>query len=172
MDIIEELKAWVRRVMGETRYHKKYPCEVVDQAEDYTLSLRPDDPSIAGDGLDGVPIRHGIPGVKVRVSPGARVQLGFENGKPDKRYASLFEDDPDSVIDVDFEPGGLHAPVARVGDAVDVFLEPGVPIPITGSFTIPGAPPIVATFNPGTFVTLTSPVLGVISGPGNAKFKA
>lgn len=169
MDVIEELKAWVRRVMGETRYHKKYPCEVVDQAEDYTLSLRPDDPSIAGDGLDGVPIRHGVPGIRVRVSPGARVQLGFENGKPDKRYASLFEDDPDTVIGVEFVPGGNAAPVARVGDSVDVFLETGVPIVISGTVTSPVLGPTPAPFS--GIITITTPVIGVIAS-GNPDFTA
>ena len=69
-------------------YLALYPCKVVSQGADDTLELQPDDARIPG--LSKVPIRHGLPGVKVKVNSGARILLGFENGDPRQPYAALW----------------------------------------------------------------------------------
>lgn len=70
------------------KYRTAYPCEIVRQADDGTVDLRPDDTSMPS--LTGVQIR-GLPGVSVKVKPGARALLQFEGGRPTKPICTLFE---------------------------------------------------------------------------------
>ncbi len=74
-------------------YTKIYPSVVVAQNADGTLQLLADNPKVRGTGHNNIRIRHGLPGVSVEVSAGARVRLGFENGKPGEPYASLWDTD-------------------------------------------------------------------------------
>jgi hypothetical protein len=96
---------------------------------DGTLDLLPDDPRVRGTGLSRVPIRHGLPGVTVRVVTGSRVLLGFVEGDPRKPYASLWQ--PGSIEEVSFDGG--TAGVARIGDIV-VCSWPAS-LPFTGTLT-------------------------------------
>lgn len=86
-DIIENL------VGRQIDYTKMYPAVVVKQNSDGTLQLLVDDTKTRGTGHNNIPIRHGLPGVSVTVSQGARVRLGFENGKPSAPYAALWDTD-------------------------------------------------------------------------------
>jgi hypothetical protein len=148
----------VRAFMGDVTYHKHYPCSVQGQ-DGMTLDLLPDDEAIRGPGgLQGVPIRHGLPGVSVMVKPGARVLLGFEAGDPRKPYASLWESDPGVVLAV-MLPGDKR-PIARKGDSVLVFINPAVPIAMSG--LINGVTPFLGT------IQITTPVTGIIQD-GNPK---
>lgn len=67
-----------------------YPATVVSQGDDGTVDLKPDSKRF-GVGLAMVPIRHGLPGVSVRVKVGARVLLAFEGGDPQRPYCALWE---------------------------------------------------------------------------------
>jgi hypothetical protein len=153
----EGLAAFIRWVMRDVTYHKQYPCTVQSQSG-MTVDLMPDDESIAGSGLSGVPLRVGLPGWEVTLAPRSRVMLSFDNGDPKKPAAALF--DPGSVIDLSFD-GGTRG-VARIGDPVLVFINPAIPIPMTG--TVGGAPFV------GT-IQITSTVSGIIQS-GNPKLRA
>lgn len=124
-----------------------YPARVVSQGDDGTLDIKPDALKL-GAGLAMVPVRHGLPGVTVRVRPGARVLLGFEGGDITRPFAALWE------------AGGLESltitattkiiakapqvflgdetdarPIARAGDLVEVYMPavpPLPPIPLQG----------------------------------------
>lgn len=109
--IKEPFARLVRWVMRDAVYQRLYPARVVGQAPGGgRLDLLPDDERIRGVGTQGVPIRHGLPGVSVEVPVGARVMLGFEEGNPAKPYAALWEGvTPFTLINVgDFhvETGG------------------------------------------------------------------
>ena len=150
MDIRSSLEAFIRLVMRDTVYHRVYPCSVQGQSSDLkTLDLLPDDAEIRGTGLQSVPIRHGLPGVEVKVPVGARVLLGFEAGDPERPYAALWE--PGSIEQIIFDGG--TKPIARKGDAVTCFWPPSVPIVGTVG-------PAVLT---GGLITITSPASGVIT---------
>jgi hypothetical protein len=142
MSARESLATFIRWVMRDTRYLGTYACTVQGQVGNL-LDLLPDDEELAGRGLSGVPIRHGLPGCTVSVRTGARVLLAFEGGKPTEPYAALW--DSGSVISVEFE-GGLSAPVARAGDTVYIVLPftpvsaSPTPFPVTG---------VIQTGNPG-----------------------
>lgn len=117
-----------------------YPARVVSMGDDGTVDVKPDD-ARWGAGLAMVPIRHGLPGVSVRVRPGARVLLGFEAGDVRHPYCALWE--PGSLDTLTVEASvslTLKAPsvvvaqttslarrVARMGDLVKVTFVSGAP---------------------------------------------
>jgi hypothetical protein len=73
---------------------------VLGPSEDGTLELRPDNPRVPG--LSKVPLRLGVPGVRVIVLPGARVLVGFEGGDPSRPVASLWE--RQSCVEIALDP--------------------------------------------------------------------
>lgn len=123
------LERIIESIFPERIYLRSYECSVERQADDGSLDLLPDDAVIRGLGLQGVPIYHGLPGVTVRVVPGARVLLQFVAGDPAKPYASLWRSG--DIVDISFNGG--TAPVARQGDAVAVYWPASVPV--TGAVT-------------------------------------
>jgi hypothetical protein len=141
--VLDRFKAaleWVVESIVGARldYLARYPARVVSQDGSGKLELLPDDPRIPG--IPGVPIRVGVPGLKLTVPPGARVLLAFEgNGDPSRPIAELWESG--TPLTVTFEaaqnititsPVALdlgEAPrmgVARQGDPVQAGPWPGV----------------------------------------------
>lgn len=144
----------IRSLTRDMKYFKNYQCTVAAQSSDWkTLDLVPDDEAIRGDGLKGVPIRHGLPGCRVKVPVGSRVLLGFESGSSTRPFAALW--DPGSVEVIVLAEGSQ--PVARVGDQVSVFWP--------SSMSITAVTPMGAL--EGT-VSITTPGIGVIES-GNEK---
>lgn len=89
--LANSLAAIARREVARFDYNALYPAEVQAQRGDGSLDLR-----LLGDAMvapPSVPIRIGIPGVSVKVIPGARVLLGFEAGDPSRPYAALWGED-------------------------------------------------------------------------------
>ncbi len=137
-----------------------YPARVVSQQDDGTLDVKPDD-TRWGPGLSRVPVRHGLPGVSVRVRQGARILVGFEGGDITRPFASLWEPGSLDTLTVEAsvklllkapsvvaaEVEGDARPVARVGDLVKV------------AFVMTA---------PGTLLE----AVGYISGDGSQKFSA
>jgi hypothetical protein len=108
---LERLIRWVTR---DSLYLGQYTAAVVAQSADGTLDLLPDDFRLRAQGLQAVPIRHGLPGVKVQVAPGERVLLGFENGDPRLPYAALWHEG--QVLSVEIG-GTLPVAMAALVDA-------------------------------------------------------
>lgn len=98
----------VRYLKRDTLFQSTYTAEVVSQAADGTLDLLPDDDRLRAQGLQAVPIRHGLPGVEVEVPAGERVLLAFDGGDPAKPYASLWHEGQVTAV--------------RIGGAVAVAL--------------------------------------------------
>lgn len=146
--LLATIERVVRAIVGDTKYFKQWPCTVQGQEGDGPLDLLPDDAEIAGPGgLQGVPIRHGLPGITVEVETGARVLLGFEAGDPSRPYAALWENATIKAIRFD----GGDKPIAREGDPTSFFFPPNCVV--TG--TIAGNPFV------GT-MTIATPGVGVI----------
>ncbi len=82
-------EALVNRLLNRLPYHALWPARVISQGTDGTLEVFLDDESMPHE--VGVPIRLGIPGTEVKVKPGSRVLIGYEQGNPSKPYASLWE---------------------------------------------------------------------------------
>jgi len=81
-----------RATEGALTYAQWYPSRVVRQDGDGSVHIYPDDARMRGNGLTHVPVRHGIPGLKVKLVPGERVLLFFENGNPKQPAAALWPD--------------------------------------------------------------------------------
>lgn len=91
--VAEDLAALVaQQVDAAVDYSRMYPSKVLRQAGDGTLELLPDNDKLRGSGLTRVPIRHGIPGLRVKVSSGVKVQLFFEGADPKLPAAALWPD--------------------------------------------------------------------------------
>lgn len=89
MDRIKRALAdFVDAIMSRVDYHALYPAKVVSQSGTL-VDVVVDDTRFGS--LTKVPIRTFAPDVVVTVSPNARVLIGFENGKPDQPYASLWQ---------------------------------------------------------------------------------
>ncbi len=155
--------ATLNRILGHIRrkidYSRLYRARVSLQNSDGSLQLVPDDEKVKGGGLDKVPLRHGLPGLKVLLKPGARVMLGWDGGDPSDPFAALC-DESTPFVSIAFE--GTGGGIARIGDSVQVFFPPSCPI--VGTITPPGS----AFAGVVTFVT---PGFGIIE-TGNPKVTA
>lgn len=156
------LSAFIKSVSGrQLDPGRLYPCTVVTQAADLTLSVKPDDTTVLpGSGLSSVPIRHGLPGFKVKVPRGARVRVGFDGGDPSRPFATLW--DEGNVTEVAFDGGAED--VARTNDTTSsgtLAFDPLIP---SLTYTPPGGPPTPVT-------PVGVPLTGFITS-GNPKLKA
>jgi hypothetical protein len=122
------LNRFLRPLRTEIDYTKKYRCRVSAQNSDRTLQLVPDDPKMKGQGLDRVPIRVGLPGMKIFVESGARCNLGFENGDPSQPYATDWDEDCPLLR---WELNGAKGAIAGVGAVVETIF-PYTPAPLPG----------------------------------------
>lgn len=137
MTTLSDGKAWllaiVEAALERTDYHAEYVARVVAQGSNGLLSVVPDDKRIPP--MVDVPIRYGVPGISAKVESGARVLIAFEGGDRRRPIATVWEsaaltelritsttkvvlDCPDVNIG-----DGSGAPVARVGDPVDVVFD-------------------------------------------------
>lgn len=85
------LAAFLGPAEKRIRYSRSYSARVVKQNGDGTLQVLPDDSMFKGSGVDQVKIRLGVPGT-CTVPKGARVELQFEGGDPQKPIATAFFD--------------------------------------------------------------------------------
>lgn len=83
------LFALMRASQPTIAYHGHYSAKVVVQSNDRkTVDLQPDDQRLPP--MAKVPIKLGIPGATVVVGAGDSMLIGWENGDPQRAYASLF----------------------------------------------------------------------------------
>lgn len=148
------LERLIRGTMRDVLYLGQYTAVVQRQAADGTLDLLPDDARIRGNGLQGVPIRHGLPGVEVEVPAGVRVLLGFDNGDSRSPYAALWHSGQVTSVRIGGESAValaelVSARLDRIQAAFDSHVHAtaglGAPSPpIPNPATIPPiAPPVV-----------------------------
>jgi hypothetical protein len=121
--VSEDLAAFVdQRTASKIDYSRLYPAKVIRQSGDGTLEVLPDSPAIRGNGLTGIPIRHGIPGVRVTVPPGGKVLLFFEAGDPKLPGAMLWPDNS-SVLSVELTCASeltITAPTVTINGSLNV----------------------------------------------------
>ncbi len=118
--MFERLVRWVVR---DAFYLGQFTCQVISQAADGTLDLQPDDTRLRAQGLQSVPIRHGLPGVQVEVAAGERVLLGFDGGDPRKPYAALWHEGSMKKLTVTAATAVVvNAPTVEIGGTQPVAL--------------------------------------------------
>lgn len=132
MDALDSLRRLIERFTRDVVYLRNYEAVVQRQHEDGSVDVLPDLEVVRGTGLSRVPIRHGLPGVTVKVVVGSRCLIGFESGDPQRPYVHLW--DPTAIEEISFDGG--TASIARMGDVVAVSWPPS--LLVTGTFV--GAP--------------------------------
>lgn len=131
------LERLVRWVMRDTIYLTTYSAKVIRQAADGTLDLLPDDIRLQSSGLQGVPIRHGLPGVTVEVPAGERVLLGFDSGDPARPYAMLWHEGQVTKVRIGgTEAVALASKVEAQLDALKQAINGGVTVPNDGGASL------------------------------------
>lgn len=86
-------KGWerfIKSLFSRIDYFAMYPCKVIGQNADGTLELVPDSKSKLAT-QSKVPLRRATPQDKIKVSPGSRVLLAFEEADPGRAVALLFD---------------------------------------------------------------------------------
>lgn len=110
--ILEGLEAIIDRVLGRrVTYATLYAAKVVFQHGDGTLDVVFDDTALGS--CQGVPIRYGLPWVRVEVPAETRVLVAFEGADP-RGAVVVAWDGPASLVRF----RGGSARVSRVGDSV------------------------------------------------------
>lgn len=118
----------IDRSLKPQRFMRIWPAQVVKQNGDLSLELKLDSPDVPG--LSNVPLRTFAPGVVLKVAPGCRVGVTFEQGDPQKPVAVLWEQAAGTATQLSLNAtqiilnGGV-LPVARAGDTAG-------PYPIVG----------------------------------------
>lgn len=121
------VRALVRKEVAKLDYMATYPAKVLSQSGQ-AVDVEPDDARLPK--MTNLPIRHGLPGVEVKVAAGARILVGFAGGNPKKPEAYLWESGSLQELTITAStkvvvnspsaeicgPGALG--VARIGDSV------------------------------------------------------
>jgi hypothetical protein len=104
-----------------------YRARVVTQSADLRLvDVIPEDTRGLVPPMSSVPLRHGIPGMTVAVAPGLNVLVGWENGRPNRPFAALWEHaSPGGILAVT-----INGQLLRLGGGVE--LQPLVNGVLTG----------------------------------------
>jgi hypothetical protein len=88
--IKESLLALIRAAHPRIDYLGLYRAKVVKQSADQLrFDVIPDDKRLPG--MSDVPLKLGIPGGKVKVSPGAFVLVAWEGGDPRRPYVTCWD---------------------------------------------------------------------------------
>jgi hypothetical protein len=119
-----------------------YPAKAVAQNADGTLEVVPEDQRIPS--MAKVPIRTGVPGVAVKIAPGARVLVGFAGGNPKAPIAYVWEGATVTELKVSATAIILNdgaTPVAKEGSACTFTLAcpntgGGIAAPVTGTISV------------------------------------
>lgn len=85
----EAFRELVKRNTKEFRFHCSYAGKVVTQHDDGTLDVVLDTKLVPSP--THVPIRYGIPGVRVQVTDSARVLVSYEDGDEHRPIATLWD---------------------------------------------------------------------------------
>lgn len=126
-------------------YAHSYPARIVTQHGDGTVDLSPD--SAAVPSLTGVPLRLGVPGLRVELHANQRCRLHFDGGSPQRPYAALSDAEGNlqfgslvvvtnttvgAVVTILFFEGGLQGSLLALA-AVAALTPPlvGVIVPLT-----------------------------------------
>jgi len=83
------LREFIRNTVGSLLWYAQHPGQVVAQASDGSVEVKPDSPAVGPQ--KGVPLRLGVPGIKVKVGPGTRVRMYFSGGEEGASEVALWE---------------------------------------------------------------------------------
>lgn len=153
--LLAGFKALVDWATRERPFLKLYPATVRAQNGD-TVDVDPDDASIKAGGLQGIPLRHGLPGITLEldVSQSPRVLLGFEGGDPKRPFAALWSSGGTAKI------GSVL--IAQNAGSLALLPPQWFPAGTAGDATAAAAlAAVLSAGNVGYLLPLTTPILKV-----------
>lgn len=115
-------------------YLAQYRVKVLKQHDNLRrVDLQPEDTRLPP--MSNIPLRVGVPGLDVTIAPGEYLLLGWENGRPDRPYASLWEPGTQGTTPLKLT---LHANVIELGGGgltppVDGVVRGETPCQFTGA---------------------------------------
>jgi hypothetical protein len=150
----ESLAAMVRVLTAHHDYGALYAATVRNQQGDGTVGVDFDDDRWPA--VDGVALKVGLPGCSLKVSPGARCLVGFENQDPSKPRVMQWE--ASSLLELVLTAAtkvtvsapqvllgdGTAAPI-RYGDVITLAPAGVSPLAAAGGLAVAG----IATITPG-----------------------
>jgi hypothetical protein len=157
LDFIKKnLKLVIELLLPSLSPFARWPAQVVKQNADGTVDVTPDSPSLFG--TTGLKIKYGQPGIKATIQPGARVLIGFEEGKLTRPFVELFESASATKIEITANEiifNGGTKEVARKDDSVVIGTLAGANGggAVTFTFTPSGGAPIASAL-----ITLTGKI--------------
>lgn len=163
MTDLEALRAIIDHQLRGLLRLPHFPAKVIVQHGDLTVDVAPDSPYLPG--LSGLQLRTFVPGATIKIAPGTRVAVVFEDGDRTRPVAvPVFDQDAGELLE-------LH-----LGDAgTDIVLAEGTKgvvrvDDVLGNLQfVPGSSGATLTWN-GTPVTAGG--LNLTAGNGSTKVKA
>jgi hypothetical protein len=136
----------VHNTVAHIDYFTLYDAKVVSQSADLTtVDVQPGDTRLPG--MSKVPLRPGLAGMSVQVTPGGFIRIGWDRGNPSMPYAALWQ--------------GGETPIKVILKGVTVYIgdESGAnPLPTKADFD-------AHTHLAGTLANGGGPVTGVTGAP-------
>lgn len=166
------LESMVVHFSGRT-YLRTYAYRFINDAGGGRLNLQAVDKEAGLPDVLPISVWPGMAGLSAKLTPSQTVRVAFLEGDPRQPIVVGFDGNLPSSITVDATDtvklgGEGGSPVARLGDAVVVYLPPTMPI--VGTLILPI--PVPGTVVPFTAVlTVSNPAMGIIQD-GSAKVTA
>jgi hypothetical protein len=115
--ILARFRSVARGAVPDIDYKTTYRAKVLRQHSNKTrLDLAPTDPRLPQ--MSNVPLKVGVPGLQVTITGGHFVLLGWENGRPDRPYASLWDPGTQGTTPINLT---LHASKVELGGVTGPF---------------------------------------------------
>jgi hypothetical protein len=114
------LREFIRNTIGSLLWYAQHPGQVVAQASDGSVEVKPDSPAVGPQ--KNVPLRLGVPGIKVKVGPGTRVRMYYAGGEDGASEVALWEGDGLLELELDASVKVTVKAPQVVLDAADVRL--------------------------------------------------
>ena len=163
MSALANIARIIRHAVGDYRFERSYPCQVVRSYDGGAVDVLPDDAVMRGIGMQTVPATSVAPATFARAESGCRCLLTFSSGDPRKPTITAWDYAQDSATL--YLDGGVAA-VARKGDLVDVLLSAATPISgiVAGTVATSPSPTTVAAVPFTGTAAIATPVRCAIIG--------
>lgn len=127
--------ALARGAQHNIDYMGQYRVQVLRQPSARRLDLATTDPRLPPQ-MANIPLKVGVPGLDVTLTPGHFVVLMFENGRADRPYATLWDPGPQGTTPIRLV---LNADQIELGDSLALPVE-GVMTGQSKDFSMGGVP--------------------------------
>jgi hypothetical protein len=125
----ESIFALVRAALPTLDYYALYRGKVVTQSGD-KVDVIPDDSRIPD--MSAIPIKLGLPGVSIQITPGAYVLIGWEGGDSQRPYVMVWETGA-NVVSLTLRAAKIELGGPGLVPATDGVVRAATPCQFTGA---------------------------------------